>query len=74
MQLLTPEIIWKSHRERERERERESNYAKYCIHAHGPVIWNNFLNKTETNVLAQCFFKRKIKEKIFEFEEEVSFF
>ena len=60
--------------QRERERERESNYAKYCIHAHGPVIWNNFLNKTETNVLAQCFFKRKIKEKIFEFEEEVSFF
>ena len=25
----------------------ETNYAKYCIHARGPVIWNSFFNETE---------------------------
>ena len=66
MQLGAPGIISKS--------QRETNYAKYCIHARGPVIWNSFLNETEKNILSQHFFRRKIKEKIFEFEEELSFF
>ena len=57
-----------------KEPKRETNYAKYCIHARGPVIWNSFLNETEKNILSQHFFKRKIKEKIFEFEEELSYF
>ena len=57
-----------------KEPKRETNYAKSCIHARGPVIWNNFLNETVKNILSQHFFKRKIKEKIFEFEEELSFF
>ena len=66
MKLGTPEIISKS--------QRETDYAKYWIHARGPVIWNSFLNETEKNILSQHFFKRKMKEKIFEFEEELSFF
>ena len=57
-----------------KEPKRETNYAKYCIHAGGPVIWNTFLNETEKNILTQDFIKLKIKENIFEFEEELSFF
>ena len=30
-----------------KEPKRETNYAKYCIHARGLVIWNRFLNETE---------------------------
>ena len=30
-----------------KEPKRETNYAKYCIHARCPVIWNSFLNETE---------------------------
>ena len=67
MQLGIPEIISKS--------QRETNYAKYCIHSRGPVTWNSFLNETEKkNIQSQHFFKRNIEEKIFEFEEELSFF
>ena len=67
MQLVTREIISKS--------QRETNYAKYFIHARGPIIWNNFLNETEKkDILSQHFFKRKIKGTIFEFEQELSFF
>ena len=40
----------------------------------GPVIWNRFLNKTQKNILSEHFFKRKTKEKTFEFEEKLSFF
>ena len=40
----------------------------------GPVIWNNFLNETEKIILSQHLFKCKIREKIFESEEELSFF
>ena len=57
-----------------KESKRETNYAKYCIHARGPVTWNRFLNETEQTRLSQHLFKRKIKENIFEFEEELSFF
>ena len=57
-----------------KEPKRETNYAKYCIHARGLAIWNSFLNEAEKNILSQHFFKYKIKEKIFEFEEELSFF
>ena len=56
------------------KRERKTTYAKYYIYARGPVIWSSFLNETEKNILLQHFFKRKIKGKIFEFEEEISFF
>ena len=45
-----------------------------CIHVGGPVIWNNFLIEIEKNIPPQHFFKCKIKKKIFEFEEELSFF
>ena len=69
MQLVTPGIISKS----QKERLIMPNIA-YCIHAGGPVIWNSFLNETEKNILSQHFFKHKIKEKIFEFEEELNFF
>ena len=44
MKLGTPEIISKS--------QRETDYAKYWIHARGPVIWNSFLNETEKNILS----------------------
>ena len=58
-----------------KEPEKETNYAKYCIHTHGQVIWNSFLNETEKkNIPSQHFFKGKIKEMIFEFEEEPGFF
>ena len=30
-----------------KEPKRETNYAKYWIHARGPVIWNSFLNEIE---------------------------
>ena len=50
-----------------------TNYAKYCINARDPIIWNSFLSETEKNILSQQFFKCKIKEKIFEFEEEFKF-
>ena len=45
-----------------------------CIHVGGPVIWNSFLIEIEKNIPPQHFFKCKIKKKIFEFEEELSFF
>ena len=38
------------------------------------LFLNKFLNETEKNILPQRFLKRKIKEKIFEFEEKLSFF
>ena len=66
MQLGTSEIISKS--------QRETNYAKHCIHERGPIIWNSFLNETKKNILSYHSFKRKIKEKIFESGEELSFF
>ena len=73
MELGTPEIISNS--------QRETNYSKYSIHAHGPVIWNIFLNKTEKIILSQHFFKCKIKnlkknlkKNLREFEEELSLF
>ena len=56
-----------------KEPKKETNYAKYCINARGPVTWYNFLNESE-NKLSPNYFKRKIKEKIFEFEEEISLF
>ena len=52
--------------------KRETNYAKYCIHTRGLVIWNSFLNETEKNILSQHFFKRNIKLKIFGFKEELN--
>ena len=55
---------------RYKEPNKETNYTKYYIHARGPVIWNIFLN----NVLCQHFLKHKIREKIFEFEKELTFF
>ena len=30
-----------------KEAKWETNYAKYCIHARGPVIWTSFLNAAE---------------------------
>ena len=58
-----------------KEPKRETNYAKNCIYARSSVIWNSFLNcNLRKNRLSQNFFKRKIKETIFEFEEELSFF
>ena len=45
MQLITLQNNFK-------EPKRETNYAKYCIHAPGPVIWNSFLNKTEKNIIS----------------------
>ena len=33
-----------------KEPKRETDYAKYWIHARGPVIWNSFLNETEKNI------------------------
>ena len=56
-----------------RESKRETNYAKYCINARGQVMWNSFWNDIK-NILSQDFFKLKIKEKIFEYGEELSFF
>ena len=47
MQLGTPEKF-----QRDKERETESSYAKYFIHARGPVIWNSLLNETEKNILS----------------------
>ena len=35
-----------------KEPKRETDYAKYWIHARGPVIWNSFLNETEKNILS----------------------
>ena len=55
---------------RYKEPNRETNYAKYWIHVRGTVIWNSFLN----SILCQHFFKHKIREKIFEFEKELTFF
>ena len=53
--------------------KRHANYAKYCIKARGPIMCNSFLRVTKKNILPQQFFKFTIKEKIFEFEEELSF-
>ena len=30
-----------------KEPKRETNYARYCINALGPLMWNSFLNETE---------------------------
>ena len=61
-------------RSKSKETKRETNYTKYCIHARDSVIWISFLNETEKNVVSQHFFKRKITEKIFQFEEKLSLF
>ena len=60
MQLGNPRIISKSQRER-------LIMTNYCIHGAVRLFGTENLNK---NILSQHFFKRKIKEKIFEFEEE----
>ena len=69
----TPYSTWYS-RNNFKEPKRKTNYSKHCIHARGLVIWNSFLNETEKNILSQHFFKRKIEEKVFKSEEELSFF
>ena len=43
--------------------KKESNYANYCIHARGPVIWNSFLNETEKKKLTIVAFLTYIKSK-----------
>ena len=65
MQLGTLGIISKSQRER---------LIMPNIRVCGPVIWNSLLNETKKNIVSQHFFKRKIKEKILEFQEELSLF
>ena len=73
-QTINHEYATRYSRNNFKEPKRETNYAKYCIHSRGLVIWNSFLNEIEKNILSHHFFNLKIKEKIFEFEEELSFF
>ena len=39
-----------------KEPKKETNYAKHCIHTHGQVIWNSFLNETEKKTYHHFFF------------------
>ena len=40
----------------------------------GPAIWNNFVANTEKELESSSLFKSKIKTKLFEFQNEVTFF
>ena len=60
MQLGTPGIISKSQRER--------------LIMPNIAFMRAVRYETEKNILSQHFFKRKIKGKVFVFEEELSFF
>ena len=40
----------------------------------GPAIWNNFVANTEEELESSSFFKSKIKTKLLEFQNEVTFF
>ena len=73
-QIINHKYATRYSRNNFKEPKRETNYAKYCTHVRGPVFWNRFLNETEKNMPSPHFLKRKIKEKIIEFEEELSFF
>ena len=39
-----------------KELKKETNYAKYCICAHGPFIWNGSLSKTENSHIIEKFY------------------
>ena len=40
----------------------------------GPAIWNNFVANTEEELESSSLFKSKVKTKLLEFENEVTFF
>ena len=46
-QIINHKYATRYSRNNFKDPKRETNYAKYCIHARGPVIWNSFLNETE---------------------------
>ena len=58
LQTINPKYATRYSRKiskRQRERETDSSYAKYFIHARGPVIWNSLLNETEKKHIIAAF-------------------
>ena len=47
---------------------------KFRISIRGPAIWNNLAGSTEKEIQSSSFFKTKIKSKLLDFENEVTFF
>ena len=53
---------------------RSSKTSKFSIILRGPKIWNQFLSNDEKNCLTLSSFKRLIKNKILDFNNEITFF
>ena len=47
---------------------------RFRISLRGPAIWNNLVGNTEEVIQSSSLFKIKIKSKLFNFENEVTFF
>ena len=54
--------------------ENKLNLTRFSTAFRGPSLWNNFLTENEKSYTSLNFFKNKIKEKILDFNNEVSFF
>ena len=48
--------------------------SRFRISIRGPAIWNNFVGNTEKELESSSLFKSKVKSKLLDFENEVTFF
>ena len=48
--------------------------SRFRISVRGPAIWNNFVANTEKELESSFLFKSKVKTKLLDFENEVTFF
>ena len=48
--------------------------SRFRISIRDPAIWNSFVTNTEKELESSSIFKWKIKTKLFDFENEVTFF
>ena len=50
-----------------------SKYVKLSISYQGPKLWNNYPTTAEKNIVSTIFFKRRMNEKLFSNENELSY-
>ena len=48
--------------------------CRFRISIRGPAIWNSLVERTEKEIQSNSLFKTKIKSKLLNFENEVTFF
>ena len=54
--------------------KRNKNYAKYSISYRGPYLWNNLLDNQAKEITSLALFKHKLKNMLFNEENEIRFF